>query len=108
MAAARALARIVILLLVFFSLVPLPLTHAQPKPGGELALVSTEEPDTLDPQKTGTAVTGLLMRYLGDTLLTKDLKGGYIPALARPCSVSGNDLTWTFQLRTNVTCPDCS
>ena len=102
MAAARALARIVILLLVFFTLVPLPLTHAQPKPGGELALVSTEEPDTLDPQKTGTAVTGLLMRYLGDTLLTKDLKGSYIPALARSWSVSGDGLTWTFQLRNDV------
>src|SRR5438876_239635 len=102
MAAARALARIVILLLVFFTLVPLPLTHAQPKPGGELALVSTEEPDTLDPQKTGTAVTGLLMRYLGDTLLTKDLKGGYIPALARSWSVSGDGLTWMFQLRNDV------
>src|SRR5207249_8175110 len=89
MTAARALARIVVLLLLFLTLVPLPLTHAQPKPGGELGLVSTEEPDTLDPQKTGTAVTGLLMRYLGDTLLTKDLKGSYIPALARSWSVSG-------------------
>src|SRR5438093_653986 len=102
MAAARALARIVVLLLLFLTLVPLPLTHAQPKPGGELALVSTEEPDTLDPQKTGTAVTGLLMRYLGDTLLTKDLKGSFIPALARSWSVSGDGLTWTFQLRNDV------
>src|SRR5437867_13049204 len=102
MAAARALARIVVLLLLFLTLVPLPLTHAQPQPGGELALVSTEEPDTLDPQKTGTAVTGLLMRYLGDTLLTKDLKGSYIPALARSWSVSGDGLTCTFQLRNDV------
>src|SRR3989442_1808406 len=115
MAAAQALARIVvhrearravaisvISLLVLLVLVPLPLTHAQPKSGGELALVSTEEPDTLDPQKTGTAITGQLMRYLGDTLITKDLKGNYIPALARSWTVSGDGLTWTFQLRNDV------
>src|SRR5256712_11085790 len=121
MAAAQALARIVvhrearravaisvISLLVLLVLVPLPLTHAQPKSGGELALVSTEEPDTLDPQKTGTAITGQLMRYLGDTLITKDLKGNYIPALARSWSVSGDGLTWTFQLRNDVKIHDGS
>ncbi len=97
-----AFARIVIPLLVALAAVPLPATQAQPATGGELVLVSTEEPDTLDAQKTSTAVTGLLMRYLGDTLITKDLKGNYIAALARSWSVSGDGLTWTFQLRTDV------
>src|SRR5579883_2224215 len=75
---------------------------SQPQPGGEIVLASTEEPDTLDPQRTSTAVTGLLMRYLGDTLVAKDLAGQYTPALARSWSVSRDGLVWTFQLREGV------
>jgi len=90
-----------LLVAVVVTLPPLS-TWAQPRPGGELVLASTEEPDTLDAQKTGTAVTGLLMRYLGDTLVTKDLQGNYIPALARSWNVSRDGLTWTFQLKPGV------
>jgi peptide/nickel transport system substrate-binding protein len=98
----RTVARSAFFLLVALALILPPVTQAQPRTGGELVLVSTEEPDTLDAQKTGTAVTGLLMRYLGDTLITKDLKGNYIGALARSWTVSRDGLTWTFQLRTDV------
>ncbi len=93
---------VVVVLLLLSTLIPASVMHAQPKPGGELVFAATEEPDTLDPQKTGTAITGLLMRYLGDTLVTKDLKGNYIPHLAKSWTISGDGLTWTFQLRSGV------
>lgn len=80
----------------------LPASIWAQRPGGDLVLVSTEEPDTLDAQKTATAVTATLMRYLGDTLVTKDLQGNFTPALARSWTVSGDGLTWTFQLRSGV------
>lgn len=94
-------ARVVVFVLISLVSLP-PITHAQQRTGGELVLVSTEEPETLDAQKTGTAITGLLMRYLGDTLVTKDLRGSYVGALARSWTVSRDGLTWTFQLRTDV------
>ncbi|HET8680135.1 MAG TPA: ABC transporter substrate-binding protein, partial [bacterium] len=78
------------------------LVWAQPRPGGELVLVSTEEPDTLDAQKTSAALTGLLMRYLGDTLITKDLQGNVTAGLAHSWSASRDGLSWTFQLRQGV------
>lgn len=77
-------------------------SSAQVRPGGELVFASTEEPDTLDPQKTGTAITGLLMRYLGDTLVAKDLSGTYIPHLAKSWAISHDGLVWTFHLRSGV------
>lgn len=102
MRATRTLMPIVVLLVVSFAFSPLPGTHAQPQPGGELVLATTEEPDTLDPQKTATAATGIIMRYLGDTLIHKDMKGNITPALARSWTASGDGLTWTFQLRNDV------
>lgn len=98
----RTVMRVAVAVAVLMALFSPSGARAQPRTGGELVLVSTEEPDTLDAQKTGTAITGLLMRYLGDTLITKDLKGNYISALARSWTVSRDGLTWTFQLRPDV------
>ncbi len=98
----RWIARTALLSAALLVLIPMPILHAQPRVGGELVLVSTEEPDTLDAQKTATAATGALMRYLGDTLVTKDLKGNYTPGLAKSWTVSRDGLTWTFPLKENV------
>lgn len=70
--------------------------------GGTLTLALTEEPDTLDPQKTSTAVTGLILRYAADTLITKDPKGKYVAGLAASWEVSEDGLSWTFQLKPGV------
>jgi peptide/nickel transport system substrate-binding protein len=84
--------------------VALPWSHAQapPRAGGELVLISSEEPDTLDPQKTSAAVTGNMMRFIGDTLVTKDMRGAVAAGLARSWSASRDGLVWTFTLKDNV------
>lgn len=81
------------------------MTHAQ-EVGGTLTFALTEEPDTLDPQKTSTAVTGNILRYLGDTLITKDLSGAYAPGLAESWEASEDGLTWTFKLKEGISFHD--
>src|SRR5690554_4555678 len=76
--------------------------------GGTLTIVAAEEPDTLDPQKTSTAITGAIMRYAGDTLLTKDLDNAYADGLASSWSASEDGLTWTFELKPGATFHDGS
>ena len=98
----RQLARIALLSAALLVLIPLTPIHAQPRLGGELVFVTTEEPDTLDAQKTSAAVTGNVMRWMADTLVTKDLSGNYTGALAKSWTVSRDGLTWTFQLKENV------
>ncbi|HKI58484.1 MAG TPA: ABC transporter substrate-binding protein [Trueperaceae bacterium] len=72
------------------------------KVGGTVTIAVTEEPDTLDPQKTATAVTGTILRYIGDTLVTKDLNGNYTAGLAESWSASSDGLTWTFKLKPGI------
>jgi peptide/nickel transport system substrate-binding protein len=98
----RSAARAAVIGLLLSALMPLTLASAQPRPGGEIVLVTPEEPDTLDPQKTSAAVTGNMMRFIGDTLVTKDLRGAYVAGLARSWAVSRDGLTWTFQLKDGV------
>ena len=74
--------------------------------GGNVTLAITEEPDTLDPQKTSTAVTGTILEYLGDTLITKDLEGNYTGGLASSWEASKDGLTWTFTLKPGITFHD--
>ncbi len=76
------------------------------KVGGSVTFAITEEPDTLDPQKTSTAVAGTILRYAGDTLLTKDMDGAYTAGLAASWSASDDGLTWTFHLKQGVTFQD--
>ncbi len=92
--------KLAVVLVALILIVPAT-TGAQQKPN-ELVRMLTEEPDTLDAQKTVTAVTGALMRLIGDTLVAKDLDGSFTPALARAWQVSRDGLTWTFNLRSGV------
>ncbi len=92
--------KLALLLVVLVLIIPAA-TSAQQRPN-ELVDILGEEPDTLDAQKTVTAVTGALMRRIGDTLVTKDLDGSFTPALARAWQVSRDGLTWTFNLQSGV------
>ncbi len=92
--------RFIPVLLALLLIFPTALTAQQRS--GEVVIITGQEPDTLDAQKTVTRVTADIMRYLGDTLVTKDLDGSFTPALARSWQVSRDGLTWTFNLRSGV------
>lgn len=67
-----------------------------------LTIAITEEPDTLDPYQTDTAVTGMILRYAGDTLITKSPDGEYVPGLATDWTSEDDGRVWTFQLKEGV------
>jgi peptide/nickel transport system substrate-binding protein len=67
--------------------------------GGELIVGIVELPDTLDPHKTGAAVTSTVMRNCSDPLVAKDFAGNYIPGLASSWNISEDGLTWAFTIR---------
>jgi peptide/nickel transport system substrate-binding protein len=69
---------------------------------GEWLVAITEEPDTLDPQKTAAAVTGGVYHYLGDSLVARDFDRKIVPGLARSWSLSDDGLTWSFELKDGV------
>ncbi len=72
------------------------------KPGGAVTIALTEEPDTLDPQRTSTQVASMILHYAGDTLVSKDPQGKIVAGLASTWTVSKDGLTYTFKLKPNV------
>jgi peptide/nickel transport system substrate-binding protein len=83
-----------------------PQANATPQAGGSWIVAIAEEPDTLDPHKTGAAVTQTIMRNVCDPLIAKDFDGNYVPGLATEWTISTDGLTWDFTLRTDVTFHD--
>ena len=78
-------------------------TAAQPaKVGGAVTVALTEEPDTLDPQRTSTAVAAMILRYAGDTLVSKDQHGKIVADLAASWAVSKDGLSYSFKLKPGV------
>jgi len=75
---------------------------SESKVGGQWTIAISEDPDTLDPQKTAAAVTGGIFRYVGDTLVTKDFDKNIVPSLATKYEVSDDGLVWTFEIREGV------
>lgn len=75
---------------------------ATPVDGGELIISISELPDTLDPHKTGAAVTSTILRNVSDPLIRKNFDGEFVPGLASEWSISEDGLTWTFKLREDV------
>src|SRR3954464_13828091 len=59
-----------------------------PKDGGSWTVAITEEPDTLEPHKTGAAVTQTILRNVCDPLIAKDFDGNYVPGLAKSWTIS--------------------
>lgn len=75
---------------------------SEPKVGGQWTIAISEDPDTLDPQKTAAAATGGIFRYVGDTLVTRDFDKNIVPSLATKYEVSDDGLVWTFEIREGV------
>lgn len=75
---------------------------AGPADGGEWVIAISELPDTLDPHKTGAAVTSTILRNVGDTLIAKNFDGEYVPGVATEWSISEDGLTWTFKIREDI------
>ncbi len=64
------------------------------------------DPDTLDPQKTGTAAAAAILQYVGDELIALSPQDKIVPDLASSYSVSRDGLTYSFVLRRDVTFQD--
>ncbi len=72
------------------------------KVGGTLIFAITADPDTLDPAKTGSGISDLVMGFLGCSLVTYDAEGTVKPYVATDWTVSEDGLTYTFNLRDDV------
>jgi peptide/nickel transport system substrate-binding protein len=74
--------------------------HAQEsKVGGTWTIAITEEPDTLDPQKTGAAISAQIFTLVGEPLLAKDFESRIVPGLAESWTISRDGLQWTLRLK---------
>ncbi|MHB1683108.1 MAG: ABC transporter substrate-binding protein [Bacilli bacterium] len=72
-----------------------------------ITIAEPDTPDTLDPQKTGAALTATILSYVGNTLVTVNPWTHQVaPDLATHWTVSSNNLVYTFTLRKGVTFQD--
>ena len=71
-----------------------------PKVGGTIVYATTEEPDTLDEQKSSFAVVDWIVSQIGSALVWKDVDGNYIPYMAESWEATDDGLVWTFHLKT--------
>ncbi len=78
------------------------------KAGGTWTIAITEEPDTLDPQKTGAAVAASIFTLVGEPLLAKDFQNRIVPGLAESWTVSRDGLQWTLRLKAGATFHDAT
>ncbi|WP_208630615.1 ABC transporter substrate-binding protein [Amycolatopsis kentuckyensis] len=78
-------------------------TAGPPVPGGTLNFAVETDTDCLDPQQSPVDVSSLLGRPLLDSLVALDSHGKVHPWLAGKWSISPDGLTYTFDLREDVT-----
>ncbi|MEH7347590.1 ABC transporter substrate-binding protein [Gottfriedia acidiceleris] len=84
-------------------------TSVAPQTGGTITVGLSQEPDTLDIQKTAMSTADEISNRLGNTLLTLDPKTNEIaPGLAESYQVSNDGKTITFKIRQGVTFHDGS
>lgn len=84
-----------------------PESVGEPKPGGTITLGLSAEPDTLDIHKTNMSASEVVTRLIGGALLSTDPETKEIkPYLAESYSISDDQKTWTFKIRSGVTFHD--
>ena len=57
------------------------------------------EPESLDPQKSRSVQAADVLRDIGEGLVTYNAAGGLVPGTAQSWGVTGDGLTYTFQIR---------
>src|SRR5436190_16427333 len=82
-------------------------TPSQPAPqGGTLTIGLDQEPPTMDPEASPSAITFYISSSVGETLLYVDQNRTIQPWLAQSYEVSSDARTFTFHLRNDVTFQD--
>src|SRR5262245_44571724 len=76
--------------------------EGQAKPGGTLTAGTYSEPDTLHPFVTQTVTAGDVLTGIVESLLEYDSHQQLVPMLATAYEISGDGLTYTFDLREGV------
>lgn len=78
-------------------------TGSGPKQGGKIVYGAWQDPDTLDPQRTGLAATGRVIAQIFDTLVTMKAGDSKIyPGLAESWEISPDGKVYTFKLKKGV------
>jgi peptide/nickel transport system substrate-binding protein len=79
---------------------------ARPAQGGSVTIGLDQEPPTLDPEASPSAITFYITSSVGETLLYVDESRQIQPWLAQSWEVSEDAKTFTFKLRNDVTFQD--
>lgn len=79
-----------------------------PASGGVLVRAMTSEPATIDPQGAPSSGLSLVLPYLFDTLVVRDVDNRLLPALAEKWEVASDGKTISMTLRSGVTFHDGS
>ena len=82
-----------------------PLEAADPKPGGTLVIGLDQEPPTLDPHASPSAVTYQIIASVTESLLYLGRDGKLVPWLAESWSAAADGKSVTFKLRTRRQVP---
>lgn len=82
--------------------------EAEPERGGTLSWAFIQKPRSLDPNVWSGGSDNDVMRQIFDPLVWSTAPGEFIPGLAESWSVSKDGLTYTFNLRDDVTFHDGS
>ncbi|WP_312113357.1 ABC transporter substrate-binding protein [Brevibacillus reuszeri] len=84
-----------------------PESGGEPKPGGTITIGLSAEPDTLDIHKTNMSASEVVTRLIGGALLSMDPETKEVkPYLAESYSISDDQKTWTFKIRSGITFHD--
>ncbi|EFO80320.1 extracellular solute-binding protein, family 5 [Oscillochloris trichoides DG-6] len=84
-----------------------PTTAAtEPVMGGTVTRAITAEPTSLDPHAAPGSGQNIILPYIFDTLIFRDMDNTYKPYLAKSWEISEDGLTVTFTLRDDVTFHD--
>ncbi|KNB69995.1 ABC transporter substrate-binding protein [Brevibacillus reuszeri] len=84
-----------------------PESGGEPKLGGTITIGLSAEPDTLDIHKTNMSASEVVTRLIGGALLSMDPETKEVkPYLAESYSISDDQKTWTFKIRSGITFHD--